>query len=245
MKPWTFLDKLLWKFMRWATGFAVRPLVFIGITPNQLTTLSSVINFSLAAFCFAQGTYRWSLVGLFFLVLHSYFDFADGTLARVTGKTSKLGGWLDPRIDIIGAEAIVVGIAFGVIRFNPGLFWLAVAAFAVFGRLGLLAIVFDYHRAIYGSSKFLEKFNASSKTTILDMLIKEFITLRSFPFLFLGTFRYFLFLAVIFNQLKLFLLTSAIFNNLRWLIMFWAYVMALREEKSNFEVIRILKTFIK
>lgn len=244
MKPWVLLDKLLWKFMRWATGFAVPPLVFIGITPNQLTTLSSIINFSLAAFCFAQGRYRWSLVGLFFLLLHSYFDFADGTLAKATGKTSKLGGWLDSRLDVIGAEAVVVGITFGIVRSNPGLFWLIMAALAIFSRLGVLAMVFDYQRTIYANSEFLDKFRKSRQMTGVDRLIKNLITLEPFPFLFLGTFRYFLPLMVILNQLKWFLLIMAVFNNLRWLVMFWAYGAALSDQKSNLRVIRLFKKYI-
>lgn len=245
MKPWTLLDKLLWQFMRWATKFSVRPLTFAGITPNQLTVLSSIINFSAAAFCFAQGTYWWNIAGLIFLLLHSYFDFADGALARAIGKTSKSGAWLDGRLDIIGAEAVAVGIIVGVIRSNPGLPWLLIAAAVVFGRLGVLTIVFDYERTVYSSSDFLEKFNQEKKMTIVDKLIKEFITFQSFPFLFIGTFRYFLTLAVILDQLKVFIVVSAIFNNLRWLIMFWAYAQALNGQKSRFKVVNLLAEYLK
>lgn len=238
------LDKLLWQLMRWATKFAVQPLIFIGITPNQLTVLSSVINFSLATFCFAQGTFLGNLGGLGFLLLHSYFDFADGTLARATGKTSKIGAWLDSRLDVIGAEAVVVGIIVGVIRTNQSLSWLIIAALAIFGRLGVLAIVFDYERTIFKGPEFWEEFEKDKKMTFFDKIIKEFITLQSFPLLFLGTFRYFLSLMVVLNQLTWFLLITAIFNNLRWLIMFWAYSRALSEEKSKLRVINLLAEYL-
>ena len=244
MKPWLFLDKLLWKVARWATSFIIRPLVFIGITPNQLTTLSAVINISLAVYCFSRGIYRWNLIGLFFLLAHSYFDFADGSLARATGKVSKLGVWLDPKLDIVGSEAVIVSIVFGIIRFSPTPFWLIVIFLAIFGRIGILAVVFDYCRTVYGSRDFVDQFKKDHQMTKIDGLIKEFITLNSFPFLFLGTLRYSLFLAIIFNQLKWFLLVIAVFNNLRWMIMFWAYAMVLGDRKKNFRVIKLLKKHI-
>ena len=244
MKPWTLLDKLLWRFMRWATQFVIGPLKVLGLTPNQVTTISSVVNFTLAAVCFAQGEYKWILSGLFFLLLHSYFDFADGGLARSTGQTSNLGGWLDPRWDVIGAEATTVGIAVGVVRQNPDPIWLAVAGLALFGRMGTLSVVFDYHRAIYGKPEFIEKFNQDKKMKLLDKLIKEFITLKSFPFLFFGTYRYFLPLMVVFDQLKWLVAFVAVFYNLRWIIMFWAYAWTFDNRKTSLRVIRLLRQFV-
>ncbi|MBI5465416.1 CDP-alcohol phosphatidyltransferase family protein [Candidatus Gottesmanbacteria bacterium] len=245
MKPWTFLDKLVWGIARWATRFILPPLISLGITPNQLTVASAIVNFTLAVFCFAQGKYEWNLIGLFFLLLHAYFDFADGDLARATGKTSKVGGWLDARLDVMGAEAVIVGIVVGVVRVNLNLLWLSIAALAVFGRLGVLAVVFDYEKTIYKSPQFWNEFAQDKKMTLVDRLVKEFITLESFPFLFLGTFRYFLPLMVFFGQLKWFVLISAIFNNLRWLIMFWAYAKAQGEQKSRLRVINLLGEYLK
>ncbi|MFC1727639.1 CDP-alcohol phosphatidyltransferase family protein [Patescibacteria group bacterium] len=244
MKPWTLLDKLLWRFMRWATQFIIGPLKKMGLTPNQVTTISSVANFTLAAICFAQGDYKWILAGLFFLLLHSYFDFADGSLARATGQTSDLGGWLDPRLDVIGSEAVTVGIAIGVVRLNPGMLWLSIAGLALFGRMGSLSIVFDYHRSIYGKTDFIKKFNQDKKMTLIDKAIKEFITLKSFPVLFFGTYRYLLPIVVLINQLKWLLLFTAVFVNLRWIIMFWAYAWTFDNRKTNLRVIKLLRRYV-
>lgn len=245
MKPWTLLDKLLWRFMRWATQFVVRPLIFLKITPNQVTLFSAIINFSLATFSFAQGTYGWNIAGLFFLLLHSYFDFADGTLARAVGKSSKVGGWLDSKLDIVGAEAVTVGIVIGTIRSHPTPFWLLIAAGALLGRLGILSIVFDYANSVYKNWQFLDSFRADKKMTLADKIIKEFLTLESFPFLFIGTFRYFLPIMVLLNKLHWFVVIFALFNNIRWVIMFWAYAKAFGGDKTNIRVIKLLAKYLE
>lgn len=245
MKPWNIIDKLVWGLARIATSFAIPFLASKGISPNQVTLVSALVNFSLAGFCFAQGTHGWSLAGLFFLLVHAYFDFADGDLARATGKTTRLGHWLDPRLDIIGAEIVVVSIIFGFLRFNQSFFWLIIVALVIISRVGLLSVVFDYHRAIYTDNRFRNDFKNDRKMTIFDKIIKEFMLLESFPFLFFGTFRYFLFLMILLNQFKWFLLTIAIFNNIRWIIMFWGYSLALGESKNNLRVINLLRTYVK
>lgn len=245
MKPWTFLDKLVWRIGRWVTPLIVRPLVVLGITPNQLTATSGLINFSLASFCFAQGTYRFSFLGLFFLLVHAYLDFADGDLARATGKTSKNGAWLDSRLDLVGAEAVSIGIAIGIIRSNPTLIWLVIVGIALFGRLGVLAVVFDYDRTIFKNYlEFWQEFARDKKMTFMDKIIKEFITMQSFPFLFLGTFRYFLPLMIVFNQLGWFVIISGLFNNFRWIIMFWVYTQALSGQKSHLRIINLVSHYL-
>lgn len=240
------MDKLLWKVMKKASGLIIPPLVYLKITPNQLTAGSSIINFSLAAFCFYQGTFSGNIAGLFFLILHSYFDFADGTLARATGKTTKIGAWLDAKLDVLGTEIVLMSLVAGTLRTDPTFLWIVISSFAVFGHLGILSIVFEYDRFLYRETElFNERFNTGPKMTVFNWLIKEFITLRSFPFLFLGTFRYFLTLMLILNQVKLFLLIIAIFNNLRWVVMFWSYVLAGSENKTNQRVILLLREFIQ
>ncbi len=243
MKPWTFLDKLVWRIARFTTKFAVGPLKRIGITANQLTVLNSIIFIPLAVLCFAQGTYRFSLVGLIFLIVHTYFDFTDGALARANGKASKVGAWLDKQLDIISAEAILLGISVGVIRSNPFSIWLIVAFLAIFGRLGILSIVFEYDKTIYKSQcqSFLTAFRNNHSVNFFDYLIKELITLYSPFFLYLGTFRYLLFFAVIFDKLPLFLIITMVFSNIRWVVMFWAYASAISEKESSFEVIKLIK----
>ena len=72
MKPWTFLDKLVWKVANWATKFAIRPLIFLGITPNQLTVWSFLFFIPVAAYFFSKGEYIYNILGLIFCLFHTF-----------------------------------------------------------------------------------------------------------------------------------------------------------------------------
>ena len=72
------------------------PLAKAGFSPNQVTWMGLVL---VAANCAAYYWHRESLwlgVGFAFSFL---FDGLDGAVARITGKTSKYGGYLDAVID--------------------------------------------------------------------------------------------------------------------------------------------------
>ncbi|USS40207.1 CDP-alcohol phosphatidyltransferase family protein [Thermococcus aggregans] len=86
-----------------------KPLVKLGITPNQLTFLGLLISLS-GAYFFAQGSQR---IATLILLLGSLIDALDGTLARLTGKTSRFGAFLDSTFDRISDGAIFFGIAYG------------------------------------------------------------------------------------------------------------------------------------
>ena len=59
----------------------------------------------------------WTFVGLGFggalLLVSGFFDMIDGQVARVTGKTSKKGEYLDSMFDKIAEVAIFLGILVG------------------------------------------------------------------------------------------------------------------------------------
>lgn len=244
MKPWVFLDKWLWKIMVPLANLAVKPLSLLGITPNQLTLFNFLIFIPLSAFFFAQNNYSGNLLGLLFALIYSYFDHVDGLLARATGRTSKFGAWFDQRLDIISSGIILAGITYGFFQRDVSNFWLGVGISALFSQIGILSIVFEYERNFYHHPKLWENFKRNKKIANIEKVIMEFIFLKSFLFLFLGTLRYFLFVAVIFNQLKIFLLAWAVFNNLRWVVMLWTYSLALRNQEPKSPVIKIFSKYI-
>ena len=65
------------------------------LTPNQLTLAGLCVNF-LAGWIFASG---YLFLGGIFLILASLGDLLDGPLARVSGRASKFGAFLDSTID--------------------------------------------------------------------------------------------------------------------------------------------------
>lgn len=80
---------------RKATDAIGRAVAKTGLSPNVLTLLQLVLTLP-AAYLLWQGPLLWG--GLAMLVAAS-LDFIDGAVARVTGRTSKVGGYLDSMVD--------------------------------------------------------------------------------------------------------------------------------------------------
>lgn len=82
------------------------------VSPNTISFLSFVVAI-LAALLFARGETASMVAGVVLINASFLLDGVDGVLARYTGRTSHVGGWLD-RIYDRAAEALwVLGIAWG------------------------------------------------------------------------------------------------------------------------------------
>lgn len=84
----------------------------LGVTPNQLTLTGLLLQAGVAAII-ALG--YLPLAGVL-LIFTSIFDAFDGTLARMTGKSSKFGAFFDATVDRY-AEALVL---FGLLVYFSG-----------------------------------------------------------------------------------------------------------------------------
>jgi phosphatidylglycerophosphate synthase len=99
----------------------------LGLTPNALT-LIGFAGTCLAAFAAAN---QWWLAAGVLVLLFGIFDLFDGTLARATGRASRLGAFLDSTFDRAGEAIVYLGIAAGLLAlgFREGAL-LAAAAMA-------------------------------------------------------------------------------------------------------------------
>lgn len=104
-----------------------RGLGRLGLTPNALTVIGFLGTFAAA---WAAASQLWLLAGVLVLVF-GVFDLFDGTLARATGRATKLGAFLDSTFDRAGEAIVFLGIAIGLaaVGFREGA-WLAAAAMA-------------------------------------------------------------------------------------------------------------------
>ncbi len=66
-----------------------------GFTPNQLTLAGLALNF-VAGWIFSEGYF---FLGGIVLLIAALGDLLDGPLARLTGKSSKFGAFLDSTVD--------------------------------------------------------------------------------------------------------------------------------------------------
>jgi archaetidylinositol phosphate synthase len=91
----------------------VAPLIHSWVTPNHLTTLRLAVGLAAAA-AFLPGTYGWSNIAALLLVLSNFLDHTDGELARMSGKTSRIGHLYDLASDAIVTIALFIAIGIGI-----------------------------------------------------------------------------------------------------------------------------------
>ncbi len=90
----------------------VRPLARTPITPNQITAATLLLALG-AAYLLAQGDARAANWGAGLFVLARFLDHFDGELARLTGRKSRLGYYLDYIAGALSYTALFVVMAIG------------------------------------------------------------------------------------------------------------------------------------
>jgi archaetidylinositol phosphate synthase len=91
----------------------VTPLVDTFVTPNQLTTLRLLIGLA-GALCLARGGFAWTNAGALLIVLSNFVDHTDGELARISGKSSRIGHFYDLACDSVVTVLLFVGMGLGI-----------------------------------------------------------------------------------------------------------------------------------
>jgi len=102
---------VLYKNRQKFAGFSVKVgIVFskLGLSPNQWTLFTLVPTFVALYFLIKES---FLLAAVFFIVA-SFIDVVDGSVARVTGRVSKLGAYLDTIIDRYVEGIIIFGLLF-------------------------------------------------------------------------------------------------------------------------------------
>ena len=99
-----FARALFTRIFRPVAAFLVRR----GVSPDLVTlvgTLGVVVG---ALVFFPQGEFFW---GTLFITAFVFADLVDGTMARMTERSSRWGAWLDSTLDRVGDAAVFGGIA--------------------------------------------------------------------------------------------------------------------------------------
>lgn len=112
-----------------------RLLAHLGVHPNLLTVLSAVLN-SLGVLWIATGR---PMVALVWFLLFAPFDALDGEVARLTGRTSRFGAFLDSTLDRVVDGLVFSSFAY-LFREDVPLFVLSLLAL-------LSAYLISYSRA--------------------------------------------------------------------------------------------------
>ena len=128
----------------------VKLLVRLGIKPNLLSFIGLILGI-FASICFALPQYfitpTWGWVAPLLFFLSGYLDLLDGGVARVSGNSTKFGGFLDSTLDRIGDAAVVIGLMIGKFLWNP-LWWGGIHLNHLLGYLALtVTLLISYIRS--------------------------------------------------------------------------------------------------
>lgn len=126
----------------------------VPLSPNQWTVLSLLPAF--IGFCFI--VFGHVLLALFFFCIACLIDAIDGSVARVMGRTSKFGAYLDGMIDRFIEALILFGLMiYGYPKWIvPGWLWLAAMLF--FGTcMTSFARAYADHRKVVTDEEQLRK----------------------------------------------------------------------------------------
>lgn len=93
----------------------VRVLASAGIPPNVLTTIGVLINVACGVL-FGYGEFFWAGI---VLIVANLFDMLDGNVARLTGKVTRYGGFLDSTLDRLSDMGVFIGIMVFYARDTP------------------------------------------------------------------------------------------------------------------------------
>jgi CDP-diacylglycerol--glycerol-3-phosphate 3-phosphatidyltransferase len=84
----------------------VRALSSAGIPPNVLTTIGVVINLGCGVL-FGFGEFFWAGI---VLIVANLFDMLDGNVARLSGRVTRYGSFLDSTLDRLSDMGCFIGI---------------------------------------------------------------------------------------------------------------------------------------
>jgi CDP-diacylglycerol--glycerol-3-phosphate 3-phosphatidyltransferase len=103
-----FWRKWLRDFVRVVLQAPARALAFLEVEPATLTLLGLMASLG-AGFVAALGNLSGAA---WLLLLSGFFDMTDGQVARLSGKDSPAGAFLDSLIDRLADGAVLVGIGY-------------------------------------------------------------------------------------------------------------------------------------
>jgi CDP-diacylglycerol--glycerol-3-phosphate 3-phosphatidyltransferase len=115
-----------------ALGPLVRLLLRLGVSPDLVTISGTAGVVAAALICFPQG---WLWQGALIVTFFVLSDMLDGQMAKVSGRTSSWGAFLDSTSDRLGDAAVFGGILLYFTYQRDSTLWGAVAlAGLVFGQ---------------------------------------------------------------------------------------------------------------
>ena len=100
-------------------------LLRIGVTPNGMTFFGSLGTCGIALWLWPQGEYFWGTMGVIAFV---FSDLLDGTMARISKKSSLWGAFFDSTIDRVVDVALIGALLLSLLKTDDRLALVAFVA---------------------------------------------------------------------------------------------------------------------
>lgn len=101
------LDTHARKWVQPAIGYTAKQLLSWGLTANQVTWTAFVIGATTGLFIY----WNMPIVAVLLLWISGYLDAVDGSMARISNRTSPWGTLLDITFDRIVELSVIIGLA--------------------------------------------------------------------------------------------------------------------------------------
>jgi len=124
-------------FNRYVSTFLTRHLLKINVSPTEISVVVLFVGL-LSGWLEGRGGYRNAVLGAFLFELASIIDGCDGENARLTFRSSKLGGTLDVTGDALTFVFFFMNLPIGLYRSTWNNLWL------ILGGLSLLSMILFY-----------------------------------------------------------------------------------------------------
>jgi CDP-diacylglycerol--glycerol-3-phosphate 3-phosphatidyltransferase len=115
----------------------------IGLTPNGVTLIGFMVSL-VAAYLIGCG---WLLAAGLVVLLGGAMDLMDGSLARLTGRTSLFGALLDSTCDRLAEAVLFVGLGFYFVRLNNGRYGMDSDGYLLLG-ISTLLLAFTFSQGV-------------------------------------------------------------------------------------------------
>jgi CDP-diacylglycerol--glycerol-3-phosphate 3-phosphatidyltransferase len=100
-------------------------LLRLGITPNGMTFFGSLGTSAMALWLWPQGEYFWGTMGVIAFI---FSDLLDGTMARISKKSSQWGAFFDSTIDRVVDVALIGALLLSLLKTDDRLALVAFVA---------------------------------------------------------------------------------------------------------------------
>ena len=175
------------------------------------------------------------------MIINGFLDYLDGDIAKKTGKTGDLGVWLDSGFDVIIQNAVMGAIALGCYQMGLEPYWIVLFFIANSANNFIsfnynATFGFDSYRGNDLFRKFMDKKGGMINTFFRDIIDPTSNHLA----LVIYTFRYFIAVGCLTNQMPLMFKIMTFIATFKWIIMYIVYALYL-SGKKNLHVLKALR----